>query len=651
MKNKKSIIIGIIFIAVILGSIIFVINYNNSSNIDDYYKYINGKKIEERDIDKEKIGWSYIQDLQDEIDDDVDKLTKKMLDDKKSTNMNVIYNLFNDDRRNKEGIAPLGKYLNMIDNSSNINSLLNSIYNIDGELKIGFFINSQISKDFKDSNKNIIYLYPLNTDFGVDIKFYSNPDYSSYSALVSKYRIRLLKLNGIDAKTSRNTSNDINKILKDIASKSKKTSDFNDVGTYYNIITRDELKEIYSNIDMDKYLRVLKLSNIDTFSIVDKENYKAFNTYLTNDNLNILKEYFKLRIITEYMEFLSDDYIELVYSLNNELNGIDKALDKEEITIDLIETIFDDKISYEYSKDHFTNEHKEKVKSLIDEVLKYYKKNLKSNSFLIKATKDKAISKLDNIKIRIGYPEESVINSDKYVLNESESLFQNIVRINNYIYDENIKLIGTDDDNGSWPFSLTSINAFYNPQDNSINFPAALYKVLDDNSKDYEMLGSVGFTIAHEVTHAFDNNGSLFDENGEFNNWWTKKDLDEFNKRKKSIIDYYNEYEVLGINVDGEKTLGENIADLGAMKCITSIAEEKKAKDEDYKTMYKSFAKFFLSEYIDSYTKMLMIMDTHSPNSVRVNATLSSTNKFYELYNIGIYDKMYKDINSRVNIW
>jgi putative endopeptidase len=651
MKIKKNILIIILFVAIILGSFIFVFNYNSASRIDDYYKYINGKKIDKRDIDKDKVGWSYVQDLQDDIDKETDELTKKMIDDKNNTNMNIIYSLLNDERRNREGIEPLRKYLNMIDNSYSIKSLLYSIYDVDKELKIGLLINPKISKDFKDSSKNIIYLYPINSDYGADIRFYSDSDYASYKALISKYRIRLLKLNGNDAKTARNISNDTNKMLEDIASKSKKTSDFNDLGTYYNIITKNELKEIYSNIDIDSYLNILNIGNVDSFSIVDKGNYKAFNSYLTNDNLNVLKEYFKIKIITNYMEFLSDDYIELINNLNNEINGINKKIDMDEIKLDIIETIFDDKISIAYSKEHFTKEHKEKVEKLIDEVLKYYKKNLKTNSFLSDKTKEKAITKLDNIKIRIGYPEDGIIYSDKYVLHRNESLFNNIVRINNYIYNENIKLVGTDKDNGNWAFPLTSINAFYNPQDNSINFPAALYKVLDDNSKEYEMLGSVGFIIAHEVTHAFDNNGSMFDEKGEYNNWWTEKDLDEFNKRKEAIVDYYNEYKVLGINVDGEKTLGENIADLGAIKCITSIAEEKNAKGEDYKTMYKSFANFFLNEYIDSYTKMVMIMDTHSPNEVRVNGTLSSTGKFYEVYNINGFDKMDKDTDYKVSMW
>ena len=370
---------------------------------------------------------------------------------------------------------------------------------------------------------------------------------------------------------------------------------------------------------------------------IDKTIY---NKIINNNDFNKLSQ--KIR---------SDDYREIIHGLNNELNGVTKESDPEEEALKIVEYIFDDYISIKYAKDNFTEKNKQDIEKLINSILTYYKKNIDSNTFLTRETKDKAINKLEKITIRIGYPEDYEIYSNNYNINANDNLFNNLIRINNYTYSRSIKMLNTNEESKNWGFSLTDINAFYNPQDNSINFPAALYKVIDDNPSDYELLGSVGFIVAHEVTHAFDNNGSLFDEKGEFNNWWTKKDIKAFDERKQKVIDYYNEYTVLGMNVDGEKTLGENIADLGAVKCITSIAEEKDAKEEDYKTMYKAFANFFMSKYTDSYTKLVAAFDVHSPNDVRINATLSSTDKFYDVYKINDYDKMYKDSNNRVSVW
>ena len=128
-------------------------------------------------------------------------------------------------------------------------------------------------------------------------------------------------------------------------------------------------------------------------------------------------------------------------------------------------------------------------------------------------------------------------------------------------------------------------------------------------------------------------------------------DYKNFNKLTDKVVDYYSKYEVSGINVDGELTLGENIADLGAVGCISGIAKEKGATNSDMKKMYKGFAKTFISKVNPQMEKMLMAMDVHSPNKVRVNATLSSTGEFYDTYNIKKSSDMYIDSKNRVRVW
>ena len=195
-----------------------------------------------------------------------------------------------------------------------------------------------------------------------------------------------------------------------------------------------------------------------------------------------------------------------------------------------------------------------------------------------------------------------------------------------------------------------TVNAYYNPQNNSINFPCAAKKFITSDNY-YDKLGSIGMVIAHEITHAFDSNGRKFNEKGEYYDWWTQKDSKNFDELSEKIVNYYSNYSVLGIPVDGKKTLGENIADLGALKCISSLAESHNATNEDYKRMYASYAKWTAYNMTKEYKKLLVTADTHSPNEVRVNAVLSSTDKFYEVYKINKNDKMYKPKEERVGIW
>ena len=158
--------------------------------------------------------------------------------------------------------------------------------------------------------------------------------------------------------------------------------------------------------------------------------------------------------------------------------------------------------------------------------------------------------------------------------------------------------------------------------------------------------------IAHEITHAFDSNGAKFDEYGNISNWWTTKDLKNYKKLQKKVINYYNKYEVIdGEYINGKRTVNENIADLGAVSCISNIAISKKASDKDIKKMYSSLAKMWASISNKEYEKLLLLQDTHSPSKYRVNATLSSTDLFYKTYNINLLNKMYIPKEKRVKIW
>ena len=158
--------------------------------------------------------------------------------------------------------------------------------------------------------------------------------------------------------------------------------------------------------------------------------------------------------------------------------------------------------------------------------------------------------------------------------------------------------------------------------------------------------------IAHEVTHAFDANGSKFDELGNLANWWTDEDRSNYEKIQKEVIDYYNKYEVISGNyINGELTISENIADLGAVSCISGIAKEKKASSQEIRSMYASFASLWAEKSREEYTKLLLLIDTHAPNKYRVNATLSSTDLFYEVYNVSKDNEMYIPEDERLRVW
>ena len=195
-----------------------------------------------------------------------------------------------------------------------------------------------------------------------------------------------------------------------------------------------------------------------------------------------------------------------------------------------------------------------------------------------------------------------------------------------------------------------SVNAYYSPDSNSITFLAGILQdpFYSPKASDAENLGRIGMVVAHEITHAFDDNGSQYDENGNIRNWWTDEDREKFMELSGKVVDYYGAMEVQGIPVNGTQTLSENIADLGAVSCITEIAENE---GYDLKEMYTAYAGLWAQKIRDEALAANMAVNTHAQPKIRVNAVLSATDGFYEAFGIKEGDGMYVAPEERPKIW
>ena len=272
-----------------------------------------------------------------------------------------------------------------------------------------------------------------------------------------------------------------------------------------------------------------------------------------------------------------------------------------------------------------------------------------NKSWMDTETKTKAINKLNNIKINIGTTYSKDFSS-YYEFNNNISLVKNIINLNKVATAKSYEMLDTNETYNALPDY--TFNAYYDVTSNSINILTGGAKSIKDINNKYENLGGIGFIIAHEISHAFDNNGSKFDENGLLNNWYTESSTKKYEELQKKVIEYYNKYEIIhNISNNGKRTIGENIADLAAMECITNILTNNNASKEDYQKTYESFAKIWSNNYSKSTKVMQSLIDTHSTNEIRVNSVLSSTNKFYEIYKIDSNDSMYIKPEERVNIW
>ena len=639
-KTKKYILYAIIFVVAIIAAFIYL----NKNYIDNYYEYINKETIK----DKED-GWSYIDDINKEISNDVNNIVKEIINNpttSEAKNIKEFYNEYlNIEFRNKNGLKYLELYIDKINKTTNINDFITEAIKLEKELSIELLMSKSIMKDFK-SGKNILYITPIPMDYGYSSDYYSNETLTTVKNNFKLYNNKLLREYGYTAGEALDITNQIDDFYTNLANNSLKQDDLLNTEKYYNIIDKSALSKIYTNLDINKYFNELGLSKIDKLSLVDEKSYQELNKYLTNNNLSLWKNIATIKILQTYAEYTTENYETIFTKLNKNLLG--KEYTREETAYDLIKQIYPNEISKNYNNKYLSDDTKNYISNLTNEIIKEYE-DMINTSWMDNETKSKAVTKLNNIKINIGTSYIKDLSS-YYDFNSNISLVKNIINLNKVVRAASYEMLDTITTTNALPDY--TFNAYYDVTSNSINILTGSTKVIKDINNKYENLGSIGFIIAHEISHAFDNNGSKFDENGFLSNWYTTSSQEKYQEIQNKVIDYYNNYEIIhNVSNNGTRTIGENIADLGAMECITNILIKNNANKKDYQTTYESFAKVWANNYSKSTKVLQSLIDTHSPNEIRVNGVLSSTERFYETYKIDSKDLMYIEPEKRVNIW
>lgn len=639
-KTKKYILYAIIFVVAIIAAFIYL----NKNYIDNYYEYINKETIK----DKED-GWSYIDDINKEISDDANNIVKEIINNPTTSeekNIKEFYNEYlNIEFRNKNGLKDLELYIDKINKTTNINDFITEAIKLEKELSIELLMSKSIMKDFK-TGKNILYITPIPMDYGYSSDYYSNETLTTVKNNFKLYNNKLLREYGYTAGEALDITNQIDDFYTNLANNSLKQDDLLNTEKYYNIIDKSALSKIYTNLDINKYFNELGLSKIGKLSLVDEKSYQELNKYLTNSNLSLWKNIATIKILQTYAEYTTENYETIFTKLNKNLLG--KEYTREETAYDLIKQIYPNEISKNYNNKYLSDDTKNYISNLTNEIIKEYE-DMINTSWMDNETKSKAVTKLNNIKINIGTNYIKDLSS-YYDFNSNISLVKNIINLNKVVRAASYEMLDTTTTTNALPDY--TFNAYYDVTSNSINILTGSTKVIKDINNKYENLGSIGFIIAHEISHAFDNNGSKFDENGFLSNWYTTSSQEKYQKIQNKVIDYYNNYEIIhNVSNNGTRTIGENIADLGAMECITNILIKNNTNKKDYQTTYESFAKVWANNYSKSTKVLQSLIDTHSPNEIRVNGVLSSTKKFYETYKIDSKDLMYIEPEKRVNIW
>lgn len=655
MKKKKILLVLLVFI---IAFFFFCDGNSDRALRDNYYVAINRDVLEENKLGDGEYSWSYFIEAQERVNNQTNEFVKKILvgeiDALEDNEIRVIQGVYQKaldmEKRNRDGIQALEPYLNRVWDVSTVSELVDSIIAIEQELRISLLTNVEVMADYKNNERNISYFVPVTFAFGASSDYIIDEDYMAYKAYLRRACVQLWKAYGRDTKEAREVVERVFLFYEDVSEHSKKASELEDIGSYYKIVTEDEFNNIFTNIDRD-YLDELGFGGRESYSLVDKEQYQYLNDSLTEENLEVWKEVIVTKILSSYAEYGSSDYVQIVDNLNEALSGEQKEGTQDEQAIELVKNLFSSEIDAIYEEQVLNDEQVLEVEEMVLEIKKVYEKRLKNSKWLSEEARDKAIIKLEVMDVIIGADEEAInLEMAKNLEVSNKVLIEDVIEIRQIAWRKEREIL--DSGKKLNLISQSTVNAYYQPLDNSIVIPVAFFELVSEMDNYYEKLGTLGMIVAHEITHGFDGNGSQFDEHGNLNNWWNEEDKKAFQLLKDEVSEYYSKYEVLaGKYINGLKTVNENIADLGAVACISDIALDKGASDEEIMEMFSSFADIWASRETEDYMELLLLQDVHSPNQFRVNAVLSSNELFYQVYDIYPWHEMWIAKDERLSVW
>jgi putative endopeptidase len=625
---------------------------------DDFYEAVNKKWLNTSTIPTGELmggGFAELSRANDEkIANMLDELSGKEF--KEGTKEQKLADFYatalDTESRNKQGIEPIEKYLKAIDDAKTLVELVQADLTLEKEVGIGTLFGFTIMADAKNSNVNALYHTGLGV--GLDKNSFVTED-AKAKELYIQYMSKLLVLAGEEESAAKARAEKIYEMEKGLASVSLDPHEQGDVKKFYNPYTIEQFDDLYKEVDMKQVMKSMKIDNTDKVIVFDVKLTQKSAEYLTEANLEVLKAYSKVRLLMATGSLLTDDFRNVGNEYAAAMFGITGEKTDKELALMSTMATMSGYLEQMFAEKYFSPEAKKDVEQMVEKLIATYEERIKALDWMSETTKAKAIKKLDTMDVKIGYPDKWDTTLDKVAIktyDEGGSLFSNSFAITAAYIEETKAKLGKPVDKSEWSTSAYTVNAFYNALNNEITFPAGFLQApfYDINAKPEANLGGIGMVIGHEISHAFDNNGSAYDEHGNANNWWTEEDYKKFTELNQEVIEFYNGIEIIpGVANNGQLTLGENIADLGGM--AASLEVVSKMSNPDYKAYFESYANIWKSTMTKEITALLSNTDTHSGNKIRVNRTIGNFPEFYETYDIGPGDGMYIAPEDRVSIW
>ena len=632
---------------------------------DNFEAYVNGTWLKNTPIPADKSAFGASDMIYDKSQEDVKAIIEaaaksNAADGSNEQKIGDFYGSYmNQKDRDAKGISPLQPAFKAIDAIANYSDLAAFFGRCNRENNLAPF-GISVQQDFKAPTQSILMTWQ--GGIGLPEKeYYSLTDAKSKEIrdLYLKHVTNMLTLGQVADPAG--SAAKIVALETQLAAAHMKKEDTRNTAALYNKYATTDLKQLMPDFDWTAYLTKAGMQNEKHIVVSQIAYTKALNNIIKNTPLDVWKMYLKWSTIHGAATSLTGAIDQENFSFfGKTLYGAQQQRPQWRRAVESVNSNLGEIVGKEYVAKHFPPEAKQRMTTLVQNLLKAYAESIKKLDWMSPETKKQALEKIKKFNPKIGYPNKwRDYSSLKVAKND---LYGNMERATEFEYQRNLDKLGKPVDKDEWGMNPQTVNAYYNPSLNEIVFPAAILQppFFDLNAEDAVNYGGIGAVIGHEIGHGFDDQGATFDGDGVMRDWWTAKDLTAFKQRTAALVDQYNSFKVFpDLNVNGQFTLGENIGDLGglsiAIKAYKMSLNGKKSPVLDGFTgeqrVFLGWGQVWLNKDREEALRNQVASDPHSPSKFRVNGTIRNVPEFYEAFNVKPGDSLYLAPDKRVKIW
>lgn len=634
---------------------------------DNFFKHINNLWDKKTEIPPTEVGAGGFFDLQTKSEEALLKVCEAAAAVKQAPAGSLeqkvgdlFYSIMDTQTIENKGFTPLVPIFQEINELSSPSELIKwvSTQQVDGN---NFLYAFAVNPDDKNASKNIAQFFQGGLGLpDRDYYFRNDEDTRAIRNAYAQYLKKIFSLTGSDSTIAAIQSAVVINVETKLAEGHFTNVELRDPQKNYNKYGAGQLTKMSPHLDWSVIKKQMLLKT-DSVLIGQPKFFTNLDKLVQSIPIDQWKTYLKASTISNSYNSLSKPFADAGFEFYGKtLSGQQQPTPRWKYAVNVVDSRIGDLVGQLYVKQNFDAQAKDRMTEMINNLHKAYEKRIKELDWMSDTTKAKALEKLAAITRKIGYPERW-ISYDSLVI-DKQNYFQNRINTSRFEYHRAVAKVDQPVDKSEWPFTAPTVNAGYNPTTNEIIFPAGILQppFFNPNADDAINYGGIGMVIGHEITHGFDDQGRQYDKDGNLKEWWSSSDAEKFKGLADKVVDQYSKYNPIdSLHLNGELTLGENIADIGGLAIaydafkLTPQGQSEQTIDNltPDQRFFMSFATIWRLKMKDELTRQLVMTDVHSPAEFRVLGPLSNFAPFYKAFGVVENSKMWKKENERIKIW